>query len=112
MIKIDNILPDWISRQAELGPNALVDGKMTDENAFWYLLTVCCPQIFESFVIALHPFRVNKKAKDLIASGLTLNEKQIVRQDFSRVSWADFFKFTTMSLLLKLQIKPKKKSDS
>ena len=92
MTETNNILPNWISRQAALGPNVNVDGDQTEANFFWYLLTVCCPLIFESYAIVLHPFWLNLKAKDLIASGLTLTENQVDEQDFSRVNWADFFK--------------------
>ena len=69
-----------------------VDGEQTEDNFFWYLLTVCCPLIFESYAIALHPFWLNLKVKDLISSGLTLTENQVDKKDFSRVNWADFFK--------------------
>jgi hypothetical protein len=92
MTETNNILPNWISRQATLGPNVKVDGEQTEDNFFWYLLTVCCPLIFESYAIVLHPFWLNLKTKDLISSGLTLTENQVDKQDFNRVNWADFFK--------------------
>jgi hypothetical protein len=92
MTETDNTLPDWISRQATLGPNVKVDGEQTEGNFFWYLLTVCCPLIFESYAIILHPFWINRKAKDLVSSGLTLTKNQVDKQGFSRVDWADFFK--------------------
>jgi hypothetical protein len=84
-------LPAWISRQASLGPNVQVEGMLTNDNAFWYLLTVCCPLIFESYAIILHPFWINWKAKDLTTSGLKISEDQTDNSDFKRVSWRHFF---------------------
>lgn len=92
MTETTNKLPDWIERQATLGPNVKVDGQQTEDNFFWYLLTVCCPLIFESYAIILHPFWINWKAKDLVLSGLTLTDKQVDEQEFSRVNWPNFFK--------------------
>jgi hypothetical protein len=86
----DNILPSWISRQATLGPNVQVDGTMTNDNAFWYFLTVCCPQIFDSYAIILHPFWINWRVKDLVDSGLRATGQKD-NKDFKRVSWRDFF---------------------
>jgi|SRR6185312_3407187 len=91
MEQTDNILPAWIKRQASLGANVKVDGERTDENFYWYLLTVCCPLIFESYAIVLHPYWVNQKVKDLISSGLTIKENQVNENDFERVSWTKFF---------------------
>jgi hypothetical protein len=85
-------IPDWIKRQATLGPNVEVAGEQTDDNSFWYLLTVCCPLIFESYAIVLNPFWINWKAKDLIESGLKLTEKQVEEKDFQRLTWTEFFK--------------------
>lgn len=88
----DNILPDWISRQATLGSNVLVDGELTHENAFWYLLTVCCPLVFDSYAIVLNPFWINWKVKELVDSGLTIKEEQTNKADFKRLTWKEFFK--------------------
>lgn len=88
----DRQIPDWIKRQATLGPNVEVDGEQTDDNLFWYLLTVCCPLIFESYAIVLHPFWINWKAKDLIESGLKLTEDQVEEKDFQRLTWTEFLK--------------------
>lgn len=93
MEQTDNILPDWIERQATLGPNVMVEGARTDENFYWYLLTVCCPLIFESYAIVLHPFWINWKVKDLVNSGLTIQENQVDGSGFERVSWTNFFEF-------------------
>lgn len=92
MTTTDIILQDWISRQASLGPNVLVEGEQTDENAFWYLLTVCCPLIFDSYAIVLSPFWINWKAKELVDSGLTIKEEQTDKFDFKRLTWRQFFK--------------------
>lgn len=92
MTTTDNILPDWISRQATLGPNILVDGEQTDVNAFWYLLTVCCPLLFDSYAIVLSPFWINWKVKELVNSGLTIKGEQTEKSDFKRLSWHQFFK--------------------
>lgn len=92
MIKSNNRLPDWIKRQASLGPNVSVDGEQTDDNSFWYLLTVCCPLIFESYAIILHPFWINWKVKELVESGFIYTEEQTYKRDFQRVSWREFFK--------------------
>ena len=92
MTTTDNILPDWISRHATLGPNVLVDGEQTDENTFWYLLTVCCPLIFDSYAIVLSPFWINWKVKELVDSGLTIKGEQTDKPDFKRLSWRQFFK--------------------
>jgi len=89
--EIKSALPDWIRRQASLGPNVEVQGQLTEENYFWYLLTVCCPLIFESYAIVLHPFWINWKARDLINSGLKLTEEQMDETDFKRINWKDFF---------------------
>ena len=86
----NNILPDWISKQATLGPNVQVDGTMTNDNAFWYLLTVCCPQIFDSYAIILHPFWINWKVKDLVSSGLRISDQKD-NTGFKRVLWQQFF---------------------
>ncbi|MGB0925129.1 MAG: hypothetical protein ACPGTS_00285 [Minisyncoccia bacterium] len=88
----DKQIPDWIKRQATLGPNVEVDGEQTDDNSFWYLLAVCCPLIYESYAIVLHPFWINWKAKDLIESGSKLTEAQVKKEDFQRLTWANFFK--------------------
>lgn len=101
MTETNNILPDWIKRQATLGPNVKVDGQQTDDNSFWYLLTVCCPLIFESYAIILHPYWINWKAKDLITSGLTLTEDQLDNKDFKRISWTDFFRIFDYEFNLK-----------
>lgn len=71
----DNILPDWIQRQASLGPNIEIDQKPKDNDAFWYLLTMCCPLIFDAYAIILHPFWVKS---DEINS-------------YQPASWTDFF---------------------
>jgi len=92
MKKINKELPIWIRRQATLGPNVNVDGEHTDENSFWYLLTMCCPLIFKSYAIILHPFWINWKVKELVESGLTITEEQTSVEDFQRVSWMDLFK--------------------
>jgi hypothetical protein len=92
MTETNNKLPDWIERQATLGPNVKVDGQRTEDNFFWYFLTVCCPLIFESYAIILHPFWINWKANDLVLSGLTLTDKQVDGHEFSRVNWPDFFR--------------------
>lgn len=88
----DIILQDWISRQASLGPNVLVEGEQTDENAFWYLLTVCCPLIFDSYATVLSPFWINWKVKELVDSGLIIKEEQADKSDFKRLTWRQFFK--------------------
>lgn len=92
MIETSNKLPDWIKRQASLGPNVKVDGKRTEDNFYWYLLTLCCPLIFDRYAIILHPYWINWKAKDLITSGLTLTEDQFDGRDFRRINWTDFFR--------------------
>ena len=92
MTDTNNILPDWIARQATLGANVPVDGERTEENFYWYLLTVCCPLIFESYAIVLHPYWINGKVKDLISSGLIIKKNQVDDNDFERVNWAEFFK--------------------
>lgn len=91
MKQIDEHLPDWIHKQATLGPNIEVEGELNDDNFFWYLLTLSCPLIFESYAIVLHPFWVNWKAKELLDSGLKLTENQVLQEDFKRTSWKDFF---------------------
>jgi hypothetical protein len=93
MTDTNNILPDWIERQATLGANVSVDGERTEENFYLYLLTVCCPLIFESYAIVLHPYWINWKVKDLISSGLTIKENQVENIHFERVNWTEFFKF-------------------
>jgi hypothetical protein len=91
MLKIDPTLPDWIRNYAY--PGAIeVDGTLTDENAFWFLLTACCPLIFQSYAILLHPFKVNWKLKQEIDTGLTVNLDKN-KADFKRVSWKDFFAY-------------------
>lgn len=101
MTTTDNILPDWISRQATLGPNIVVDGEQTDENAFWYLLTVCCPMLFDSYAIVLSPFWINWKVKELVDSGLTITVKQADKSDFKRLTWRQFFKIYSKDFDLK-----------
>ncbi|MFC0320741.1 hypothetical protein [Olivibacter oleidegradans] len=63
MKKTDSTLPEWIAKQASLGPNISVEGKQTERNSFWYLLTVCCPLIFERYAIVLHPFWTSRNFK-------------------------------------------------
>ncbi len=75
MTTIDAILPDWIRRQASLGPNVEIAGDPQENDAFWYLLTMCCPLMFESYAIILHPFWIES------------NESS----EFKPVSWPDFF---------------------
>ncbi len=91
MTKTDNILPDWISRQASIGPNVIVEGELTDDNIFWYLLTACCPQIFNCYAIVLSPFWINWKVKELANSGQAISEEQIGDSDFQRLSWRQYF---------------------
>ena len=92
MTETNNILPNWIDRQASPGPNVKVDSEQTEDNFFWYMLTLSCPLIFESYAMILHPFWINRKAKDLVASGLTLTDEQVDEQDFISAKWVDFFK--------------------
>ncbi|QEL03443.1 hypothetical protein FKG96_22295 [Olivibacter sp. LS-1] len=65
MKKTDGTLPEWIAKQASLGPNISVEGKQTERNSFWYLLNICCPLIFERYAIVLHPFWINRNLKKL-----------------------------------------------
>lgn len=92
MTGTDNILPDWISRQATLDPNVMVHIEQTNENSFWYLLTVCCPLLFDSYAIVLHPFWINWKVKELVESGLIITDEQTDEADFKKLSWRQFFK--------------------
>lgn len=92
MKQIDNKLPDWIEKHATLGPNVLIEGTGTDENLYWYLLKGCCPLIFESYAIVLHPYWINWKVKDLVNSGLNIQENQMDKGGVERVSWTKFFK--------------------
>lgn len=92
MRKVDLELPDWISRQASLGPNIEVDGVYADENYFWYLLTVCCPLIFESYAIVLHPYWINWKVKILADQGITTKDEEKSNSDYKIIRWKEFFK--------------------
>uniref|UniRef100_F4C8W5 Uncharacterized protein n=1 Tax=Sphingobacterium sp. (strain 21) TaxID=743722 RepID=F4C8W5_SPHS2 len=88
MKKTDSTLPEWIAKQASLGPNISVERKQTESNSFWYLLTVCCPLIFERYAIVLHPFWINRNLK----KSVTLEQPKITdNEDFERISWPDFF---------------------
>lgn len=91
MEKVEPILPEWISRQASLGPNVEIEEKYTLKDRFWYLLTVCCPLIFEKYAIVLHPFWINNKIKELTETGLEVNEEIKKQYDFKSLSWTDFF---------------------
>eukprot|EP01132_Coremiostelium_polycephalum_P021817 gene21817-25892_t len=86
----NNKLPDWIERQASLGAHVEVEGTLSEENLFWYLLTVCCPQIFESYAIMLHPFWVDLKLKKVIEEG-DFKENEVLKKDRQPVSWRKFF---------------------
>ncbi|MCC7245134.1 MAG: hypothetical protein IT269_05620 [Saprospiraceae bacterium] len=89
MITTDNALPDWIAKQATLGQKVSLEVEQAEENALRYLLSVCCPQIFESYAIVLGPFWINWKVKELVSSGLILTETD--ESDFKRLSWRQFF---------------------
>ena len=109
MTEKNDILPDWIERQATLGANVQVDGERTEENFYRYLLTVCCPLIFESYAILLHPYWINLKVKDLITSGLKINENQVDENDYKRINWIDFFKLYGYNFNLKTANQTKEK---
>lgn len=90
MKKIESTLPDWIKNYAL--PGAIeVDGTLTKENAFWFLLTACCPLIFEAYAILLHPFAINWKVKRMVDSGVIVREEIVDEKDFAKVAWKDFF---------------------
>ncbi|HTA26392.1 MAG TPA: hypothetical protein VK809_01295 [Bacteroidia bacterium] len=89
MIKVANTLPDWIEKYASPGATK-VEGTLTDKNAFWFLLTACCPLKFESYAILLHPFWINWKEKERIESQPSTKE-EIDSRDFKKLSWKDFF---------------------
>lgn len=91
MNEMDKILPDWIARQASLGPNVEVDTELNDDNAFWFFLTACCPLIFEKYAVILHPFWINHKAKREIESGIKLKEEDLKDSDYESLTWKDFF---------------------
>ncbi|RSC92944.1 hypothetical protein [Tenacibaculum singaporense] len=91
MRNMNNILPDWIIKQASLGPNVEVDTELNDDNAFWYFLTACCPLIFEKYAVILHPFWINHKAKREIESGIKLKEEDLKDSDYKSYTWNDFF---------------------
>jgi len=88
MKKTDGMLPEWIAKQASLGPNISVEGKQTERNSFWYLLTLCCPLIFERYAIVLHPFWINRNLKK---SPNLEHPKNAHNKSFERISWPDFF---------------------
>jgi hypothetical protein len=91
MIKTNPSLPGWIENYAY--PGAIkIDATLTDENAFWFLLSSCCPAIFESYAILLHPFKVNWKLKKELDLGLSV-QKESDSADFDNVTWKDFFTF-------------------
>lgn len=109
MQEIENILPEWIRRQAYLlsSSQVQVDGKPTRENHFWYLLTAYCPLIFESYAIVLNPFWVNWKARTLdysdqinnqqfngknnISSGSKIEKDRY--DDYERLNWSKLFEY-------------------
>ena len=91
MTEMDKILPDWISKQASLGPNVEVDTELNDNNAFWYFLTACCPLIFEKYAVILHPFWINYRAKKEIESGIKLTEEDLKDSEYEPLTWNDFF---------------------
>ncbi|OKS87366.1 hypothetical protein [Mucilaginibacter polytrichastri] len=95
MNKANPELPDWISRQASLGPNVEVDRKddYSINDRFWDLLTVCCPLIFERYMIILHPFWINFEIKKLKESGVEIT-KEVEDQNrmyFKSLTWPNFF---------------------
>lgn len=91
MTPSNNILPDWIRRYVSVESNVKVDGTLTKNNAFGYLLTANCPLIFESYAIILHPFWINWKLKTLNESKCHISNRQVDEADFERVSWQQFF---------------------
>jgi hypothetical protein len=91
MEKIDPVLPEWISRQASLGPNIKVDGKNNLNTEFWYLLTMCCPLIFEKYAIILHPFWINYKVQELSNNDENIPFDAIKNHEFESLKWKDFF---------------------
>jgi hypothetical protein len=92
MTETNNMLPDWIIRQATLGSNVIVEDGLTDENRFWFLLTVCCPLIFEQYAIILHPFWLDIEAEKLITSELISKSDELENKNLQRINWTNFFR--------------------
>lgn len=86
----DNLLPNWIKRQASMGPNVEVDGNRTQENSFWYYLTLCCPLIFDSYAIMLHPFWIDLDQKKVADSGAN-HDAINANKSLQPISWSSFF---------------------
>jgi len=101
----DKIIPDWIRRQASLEPNVPIDGEGDDTNYFWFLLTIYCPLIFQSYAILLTPFWINWKVKELVDSGTRMTEEQSANSDFKRLNWSAFFKIYLKEFNLRAPLK-------
>jgi len=89
MILKNNALPGWIKRQASLGPNVEVDGIQNEQNAYWYLLTVCCPLIFESYALILHPFWADLELRENKLTNST--KSQTFEKNLKPISWTKSF---------------------
>lgn len=109
-MKITNTkIPEWILPYAELGPGASLDIKINDQNFIWYLQAICCPPIFERYLVILHPFWINRKVKNLTESGNLTEESAIVHDDFERVSYPEFFEAHGEKFELETAIETKEK---
>ncbi|MEZ4817530.1 MAG: hypothetical protein R2776_06130 [Flavobacteriaceae bacterium] len=85
-------IPEWIKPYAELGPGIELDVKINDDNFFWYLQAMCSPPNFEKYLILLHPFWINYKAKELNKTVDFLREKDVKEEEFERLTYSEFFK--------------------
>jgi hypothetical protein len=102
-------IPKWIKPYAELGPAIELDVKINYENFFWYLMAMCSPPNFEKYLILLHPFWINEKAKGLKKYGTFPQDKDINDNGFERLTYTEFFKLYQEEFELETAKKVKEK---
>jgi len=80
-----------VFKQASLGPGIKVEGENNLHTRFWYYLTMCCPLIFEKYVVVLHPYWINYEVKKLIKAGSIIPNDLKKKYEFESLNWVDFF---------------------
>jgi len=87
-ILLNNNLPEWIKSYAQLGGEiTLNENDFSSEDYIWRLLAKCCPNIYEKYIIILHPFWINFNLKELNLKNIYPSEDD----DFKRVNHSKFF---------------------
>ena len=90
MRKINSVLPEWIATHASLGDHVKPDVgvEYASNERLWYLLTLFCPLLFESYAVVFHPFWI-KSEKYLSNNNLQPSDKEF---DYKPITWPHFFK--------------------